>query len=186
MEKLIKVWVELITTFQKDIDDIPAKIKSAVIAELNKVGFIAQENLADVISAKVTEMSMACNLMILNGIDVQLADGNTYHFSLDITDQTMIMKLNERAVAGNEFLPWHWDNGSCHIFSAEDIIAINTQMENYITFHTTYFNSLRDYIKSLTDIEDVMAIEYGVEIPVEYQSEVLKILYQQMNPETSD
>lgn len=59
-------------------------------------------------------------------------------------------------------------------------------MENYITFHTTYFNSLRDYIKSLTDIEDVMAIEYGVEIPVEYQSEVLKILYQQMNPETSD
>jgi len=181
MEKLIKVWVELITTFQKDIDDIPAKIKSAVIAELNKVGFIAQENLADVISAKVAEMSMACNLMILNGIDVQLADGNTYHFSLD-----MIMKLNERAVAGNEFLPWHWDNGSCHIFSAEDIIAINTQMENYITFHTTYFNSLRDYIKSLTDIEDVMAIEYGVEIPVEYQSEVLKILYQQMNPETSD
>lgn len=186
MEKLIKVWVELITSFQKDIDDIPAKIKSAVIGELNKIGFIVQDNLTDVIGAKIAEMSTTCNLIILNGIDVQLADGNTYHFSLDITDQTMIMKLNERAVAGNSFLPWHWDDGSCHIFSPEDIIAINTQMENYITFQITYFNSLRDYIKSLTDIDDVLAIEYGVEIPEEYQSEVLKILYAQMNNDVEE
>ena len=27
MEKLIKVWVELITTFQKDIDDIPVSVQ---------------------------------------------------------------------------------------------------------------------------------------------------------------
>lgn len=181
MEKLVKFWVELIVTFQKSIEDIPAKIKTAVIVELNKVGFITEENITDAISAKIAEMSTACNLVILNGIDVQLSDGNTYHFSLDITDQTMIMKLNERAVAGNEFLPWHWDGGTCHIFSAEDIIAINNQMENFITFHVTYFNSLRSYIQVLTDITDIIEIEYGAEIPEEYQSEVLKILYAQIN-----
>ena len=56
-------------------------------------------------------------------------------------------------------------------------------MENCIEFQTTYFNSLRDYIESMTDINDVCAVEYGADIPEAYQSEVLKMLYSQANAE---
>ena len=52
-------------------------------------------------------------------------------------------------------------------------------MENLIEFQVTYFNSLRDYINSLTDISTVCDVKYGDEIPTEYQSEVLKMLYSQ-------
>jgi hypothetical protein len=56
-------------------------------------------------------------------------------------------------------------------------------MENIITFQTTYYNSLRDYIKSLDNIKDIIDVTYGVDIPEEYQSEVLKILYKANNEE---
>jgi len=186
MDKLIEVWVNLIITFQKDISDIPAKIKSAVISKLHDNGFITENDISDVKDAKISEMSIACNSTIVGGFDIKLSDGNTYHFSLEMTDQTMISKLNDKAVAGETFLPWHWDNGSCKIFSADDIKAINAAMENLITFQITYFNSLRDYINSMTEIEDIMDITYGTEIPTDYQSEVLKLLYQQTSTETSE
>lgn len=54
-------------------------------------------------------------------------------------------------------------------------------MENCIEFQVTYFNSLRDYIQSMTDLNSVCNVEYGMVIPEEYQSEVLKALYAQTN-----
>lgn len=186
MDKIVEVWVNLVITFQESLSEIPAKIKSAVVTELYNEGFLTEEDIADVKDAKISEMNLACNTTITNGFDIDLSDGNNYHFSLEITDQTMISKLNDKANAGETFLPWHWDNGSCKIFSAEDIKTINTAMENMITFQITYFNSLRDYINSMDKVEDVMAVVYGVEIPTEYQSEVLKYLYAQSSTETSD
>lgn len=58
-------------------------------------------------------------------------------------------------------------------------MTINTKMENCIEFQVTYFNSLRDYIQSMTDLNSVCNVEYGMVIPEEYQSEVLKALYAQ-------
>ena len=49
-------------------------------------------------------------------------------------------------------------------------------MEQLITYNTTYFNSLRDYINSVTTEKELSKIKYGIEIPEEYQSEVLKSL----------
>ena len=85
-----------------------------------------------------------------------------------------------KAVAGEEPLPYHADNEPCKFYSAADIITINTAMENAVIFHTTYFNSLKIYINSLSTITEIGAIFYGIEIPVEYQSEVLQTLYAQM------
>lgn len=181
MDELIRFWVELITSCQKNIDEIPLKIKSAVMLELEKIGYLNKSDLEDVINAKVVEMSLKCKQIILSGIDVDLTDGHTYHFSLDLTDQTMISKLNERALSGNTFLPWHWDNGSCMIFSKEDIIKINDHMEDYITYHTTYFNSLKAYINSMNNIAGILEVDYGIQIPEEYQSDVLKLINQSMS-----
>ena len=180
MNKLIEFWVNLIVTFEKQIDDVPSKIKGAVVSALYEKGFITEENLSDVKNAKISEMNNICNTTILNGFDIELSDNQTYHFSLDYTDQTMISKLNDKAIAGETFLPWHWDNGTCKIFLPEDIKKINAAMEELITFQITYFNSLRDYINSMRKVDKVMGVTYGVKIPEQHQSEVLKILYQKI------
>ena len=48
------------------------------------------------------------------------------------------------------------------------------------TFHVTYFNSLKVYINAMDNITDISAVQYGVEIPEEHQSDILKDLYASM------
>lgn len=44
------------------------------------------------------------------------------------------------------------------------------------TYQVSYFNALKAYISSMTDILEVGAVVYGMDIPVEHQSDVLKVL----------
>lgn len=126
--------------------------------------------------AKLKNMSRACEQIITNGFDIVLSDGVSHHFSLEMADQIMISILAGKAMAGEKQLPWHANGEACQFWSAEDIIAINTAMESLITFHQTYFNSLKMYILSLNDLTEITNINYGCEIPLEYQSDVLKVL----------
>ena len=54
------------------------------------------------------------------------------------------------------------------------IITAATKLK---TYHTTYYNALKNYVKSLKDIHQVAAITYGIELPEEYKSDVLKTLH---------
>lgn len=134
-----------------------------------------------VITQKVNAMSKKCEETILNGFSITLSDGKEHHFSLSDRDQMMISKLADKAAKGETFLPWHPDDGDCTIFAKEDIFAMNEMMEAMITYHLTYFNSLKKYIMSMTDINDVQQVQYGIEIPLEYQTEVLQILLAQQS-----
>ena len=127
-------------------------------------------------NAKIAAMSKACNQAITSGIDVILSDGESHHFSLEIEDQIKIQALAMKAQAGDTLLPWHEDNQLCKFYSAEDVLRIYSGLEQTQTYHTTYFNSLKPYIMSLDNITDIGNIYYGIEIPEEYQSEVLKYL----------
>jgi hypothetical protein len=55
-------------------------------------------------------------------------------------------------------------------------MAINRKMEDFIEYHTTYYNSLKNYINSLENEENIAQVTYGMDIPLEYQSEVFKNL----------
>ena len=124
----------------------------------------------------INQMSNKCNQIITYGFDLMLDDGKTYHFSLQIEDQLKIQALALKVQSGETVLPYHADGEPCRFFSAAEVSNLNSQMENIITYQTTYFNSLRDYINSMTTIEQLNTVTYGMEIPVEYQSEVLKAL----------
>lgn len=119
----------------------------------------------------------------MRGFDIVLSDGISHHFSLQIPDQLKISKLNDRAKAGESFLPYHADNEPCKVYSAEDIMAINTTMETIIEFQTTYFNSLKMYINSMTSKDDIINVRYGIEIPEGYHSEVLALMLSAMGGE---
>lgn len=125
---------------------------------------------------KIAQMSKKCHDVIESGIDVILSDGKSHHFSLEIEDQIKIQALAMKAQNGAETLFWHEDNNYCQFYPATDIMAIYSGMETIQIFHTTYFNSLKMYILSLNTISEINAVTYGMEIPVDYQSDVLKYI----------
>lgn len=129
--------------------------------------------------SKIKEMSNECNKKIISGFDIELSDGEVHHFSLTTYDQLMIDKLHDKANKGETILPWHEDDGQCKFYSADDIKAINNAMESLVLWHQTYFNSLKYYIKNISELSEIRDIYYGIEIPKEYQSIVLVYLLNQ-------
>ena len=132
-------------------------------------------------AALIVRMSNECNAIIINGFDMILDDNEIHHFSLKTEDQLKIQALGLKAKSGETVLPYHADGESCRFFSVQEILNLNAQMESIVEYQTTYFNSLRDYINSMDTNEDLQFVEYGMEIPVEYQSEVLKVLLSNEN-----
>lgn len=125
---------------------------------------------------KIKEMNQTCQNTIFTGIDVVLSDGESHHFSLTEYDQVNLFKLETLAHSGAETLPYHEDDKPCKFFPAEDIITIANAATNYVTYHTTYTNSLKSYIKSLRSLNTISRVYYGIEIPEKYQSEVWKAI----------
>lgn len=134
-------------------------------------------------AAKTAEMSTVCNQVIENGIDVILSDGKTYHFSLTTQDQLNLITLQSMIVAGETMIPYHADGELCRYYSVEDISVVMDSATAHKTFHVTYYNSLKVYIDALDDITAISAVQYGMDVPVEYQSDILKALYASMSGE---
>lgn len=127
-------------------------------------------------SVKIAEMSNTCNKVITNGFDVVLSDGNSYHFSLTTQDQLNLITLSSMIASGETQIPYHADGELCRFYSAEDINTIITTATQFKTYQVSYFNALKAYVESMTDIETIGAVTYGMEIPAEHQSDVLKVL----------
>lgn len=125
-------------------------------------------------------MSNTCNKVITSGFDAILSDGEVHHFSLTTQDQLNLITLSALAESGETAIPYHADGELCKFYPTEDITKIISTATAFKTYHVSYFNALRVFIESLETIEAIKAITYGVSIPEEYQSEVLKALNMQM------
>ena len=125
---------------------------------------------------KIKEMSHICNQTITNGFDITLSDGKEHHFSLTTQDQLNLITLSAMVSAGETTIPYHADGELCKHFSINDIENVIHTATVFKTYHTTYYNSLKEFIESIQDRNEVSNIYYGVTIPNEYQSEILKEL----------
>lgn len=127
-------------------------------------------------AVKIAAMSAACNAAITGGVDVELSDGITYHFRLTEEDQINLYTIKAMADAGVEKIPYHADDGWCQYYSAADALAIADAATSWKLYHQSYFNSLKQYILSLETAEEIDAVTYGMDIPEQFQSDVLKDL----------
>lgn len=135
----------------------------------------------DVANAKIAELSSECEQVIVNGFDIILSDNIKHHFSLTIQDQLNLITLSNLAAEGNDYIPYHADGELCRYYTAAEILNIITAATNFKTYHVTYFNSLKSYIKSMTSIKDISNVYYGTQIPEDFQSDILKVLMQQVS-----
>lgn len=125
-------------------------------------------------SVKLLEMKNASQQAITDGFDVVLLDGASHHFSLTPVEQLNILRLKLRMIDGENNLPYHAVGEASQFYSGIDILSIASGMDNHIDYHNVYYNSLENYINNITDNTEISEVTYGMEIPEEYQSEVLK------------
>lgn len=123
---------------------------------------------------KINEVSNTCKETIYAGVDVELPTGTTEHFSLKEEDQINLFGKQAQITAGVTQLEYHQDGHPCRYYTVEEMTAIITAAMQFVSYHTTYCNSLYTWINAATNKEDLQEITYGVSIPVEYQSEVLQ------------
>ena len=152
-------------TIDEDIEPLPQP-NDWIIPDTSSIDFIR--------SSKLKEMSYACRTTIEAGFDLDIHD-EKQHFSLTTQDQLNLMSLGAMAQT-QSLIPYHADGEQTTFYTSEEINEIVEAANSFKIYHTTYYNALKDYINSLETIEEISAITYGVEIPEEYKSNVLKIL----------
>ena len=147
------------------------------------IEIVGEDNaLSVVMSAKLSEISNACNAVIVNGVDIKFGEENV-HFNLSIEDQSNINNLFRVVELGGTEFPYQADGGVCRIYTAAEIAAIYIAAQTLITSETTYHNELKQYVQTLTSAEEVSAIQYGMTLPEPYLTEMnekLTVAQQQM------
>lgn len=122
----------------------------------------------------IASLSKACNKTIEAGFDIELR-GEIHHFSLNTQDQLNLITLST-LVQTQQLIPYHADGEECIFYTSEEMNQIIQKANSFKIYHTTYYNALKNYVKSLDNAEDVAGIKYGVQIPEEFKTEVLKAL----------
>lgn len=132
--------------------------------------------LEEVQEAKVAEMEAIKQQLVYAGFDVTLTDGTVEHFTLTMEEQIELSALQQKVKDGVPQLPWHIEDESehCRYYKNEDMELIVEAAFAHKSWHRTYFQDLRIYIRSLDNKEDVKAVTYGMEIPEEFRAEPLK------------
>lgn len=124
--------------------------------------------------AKIQEMSRMCNATIEAGFDLEV-QGEMRHFSLTIQDQINLINLNTLAQT-QQLIPYHADGEVSTFYTPDEINAIITEATTFKNYQLMYYNALKIYINALDTIEGIAAITYGIDIPEEYKTDVLKVL----------
>ena len=127
--------------------------------------------------AKTNQMSQECNRIIENGFDLELSS-ESHHFSLTVQDQLNLITLSQMAAEGQQQIPYHADGELCKFYTPEEINAIVNAATRHKTYHTTYYNALKAYIADLDTIEAINQVFYGIELPEEYKTDVLRAIQQ--------
>ena len=114
---------------------------------------------------KIAECDEACSRAIVKGCDVTLEDGTVEHFALTAEDQINIATAEKAVRAGATQFPYHADGKLCRLYDAKDIMNIINTATAWKTYHTTYFNHLKQWINRTEEKADILAIHYGDELP---------------------
>ena len=151
-----------------DNDESDAELEAKIISLYPNFEFVFDDdgNIADVvetsepinevISQKKSELSAECEKTIVAGVNVGDA-----HYSLTIEDQANILAWMAVAQTGKA-VPYHQDGQPCRIYSSEEFMEVANAAVAFKTDQTTYCNLLMRQVETMTDVDEVKAVKYGV------------------------
>lgn len=124
--------------------------------------------LDEIITDKLAELSNACESTIIQGITLTTDDGVERHFKCTTDDKIIVAAALELVKSGAPGYLFQDGDGACFYASANDIRAIMAGFVQHVTKTQTYLSILSDYVKSLTDPQEVLAIQWGQELTGEW------------------
>lgn len=117
---------------------------------------------------KLSSLSNSCNEQITNGAKITLSDESKKTFSYSIEDQANVSEMFNAIVMGATSYPYHANGEGCKMYSAEDIVKIYSTLTALKTSQVTYYNQLREYVKTLKFVPDIQSVIYGQELTGSY------------------
>lgn len=124
--------------------------------------------ISEIQADKLTELSAACESTILNGITLTTEDGVERHFKCTTDDKIIVAAALELVKSGAPGYLFQDGDGVCFYASANDIRNIMAGFVQHVTKTQTYLSILSDYVKSLTDSQEVLAVKWGQELTGEW------------------
>ena len=110
--------------------------------------------------------------------------GNEYFFNLlkDLRDRReehiehirQSLENIKKEMYGMTYRPLDMWDQPCKYFTAADMQNIVDRAMFFVSYNTTYCNAMNMWIKSAEKASDLEQIQWGAEIPEEFQNEVLK------------
>ena len=161
-----------------EINDIPPDIVDDIFSykyingQFIKKPDTDQKHVESAIAVKIQFLSNTCASVIESGIDI----GND-HYSLTYADQINLSKLASQAVMTPQ-LPifYHADGQLCRQYTPEEILYIAQMAVSWVTYHTTYYNFAKAYVKTLDNFETVRNFKYGMTLSEDLEEQLEAIL----------
>lgn len=146
--------------------------------QINPVIDLDGMTLEELRNYKLGKVSEKAQKTIFDGQMIQLTDGTIEHFSYKMTDQENLNSMFNILVMNPDikYLAWHSDANICRLYTRRDILIICTTLLLFKTREITYANALNMYIRALTDREALMNVDYGMDLPQEYQDNINTIM----------
>lgn len=127
---------------------------------------------------KIKMLSDTCKAKITDGFTIILTDCKRYSFKLTAEDQINLLRLENQLNAGGESFVYHATGLPCQIFVRDDMKKIINAYRKHVLYHTTYFNSAKQYINTLSDISKVEEFTYGIDITCTVKDPALRQIIQ--------
>ena len=125
----------------------------------------------------IAKLSDICKDKIISGFSTLLSDGQVYNFKLTAEDQLNLLSIENQLYNGNASFIYHATGMPCKSYSFEDMSKIIKAFRRHVLYHTTYFNTAKQYINSLTDLNKIKTFFYGLDISsISEDTQVRKIL----------
>lgn len=130
--------------------------------------------LEEIKEAKKQEIRLAYNSVKAVGVDIELSTGNE-HFPLSEEDITFLIgKQFELSTTKSNVVSYQDTNNRCKFYPIEDMQKIIQEALQYVSYQTTYRNTLWEWVDECQTKEEVEGIIYGCEVPEQYQNDVIR------------
>ena len=143
--------------------------------EITNVSEYSQFSLEESKIYKIDSIKDSCDKEIIFGTNVKIGD-KELHFTFDQYDQInlLTMVLESKEDPSKTFSYHSTDEELNRYYSGEEITLIYNELLKNKNYQLEYCRCLVAYINSLTDIDTISNIEYGISIPEEFQTDELK------------
>ena len=181
-----EIEVEVPTTVTEEIDVVEVilgyenptdRLVKELDEKINPTIDVEECSLDELKAWQKKQVNVACKEAIEAGVDVELSDGKTYHFSYKAEDQINYVEMRQEIeYDGYTTVPYHPDNGDCTIYSSDDMKKIiKAQIANKFVL-TTKCNAYHGMIKDAEDKAAVSAIVWGSDLSEKRQADFNKIV----------